>query len=346
MVKKGQSQRQTQIVNVNVKGDKKAKRRKGKKVNRKEGKPETRIIPAFNPPPIINYPPAFNQQFNPNQWLSPPAPAPKIAPKVLVEGETAETLGVPAYTPVDLTLESRFRTAEPAPNIAERAVAERAVEPFPPAEFVPSSSPLVEPEPLVEPPPELLPPELLPPPPTELLPTELFPPPPPTEQLTSPARLAPGETLPPITPASGDEPRRRGRPRGSKNKQPAVGTVLVPVLGERIAPPEAGIPLGQLSPSEFTAIPPLSPPRRTYVLGGKEPPVFPTRAVSDPGLREGEGYFSPGSSPQPISFLGEEFQAEPQKNPLERQRQEGFSGSRTMGGTVAPSELSLIFNEV
>jgi hypothetical protein len=126
MVKQRQSQKQNVNVVVNL-GEKK---RKGKPKKRKTGKKsmrkETQIIPAFNPPSIINYPPMFNQQ--PNVYLNPPPPIPQKQYAVLPEGETAPVLNILPTVPVPL----RLQTTEPEPNLAKAVKKTAEVQPFAP----------------------------------------------------------------------------------------------------------------------------------------------------------------------------------------------------------------------
>lgn len=100
-----QSQRQNVNVNINL-GEKK---KKGKPKKRKTGKrregAKPLIIPAFNPPPIINYPPAFQQQNQPNNWFNPPPPIPQKQYSVFPEAETATTLNLLSNVPVPLKVE-------------------------------------------------------------------------------------------------------------------------------------------------------------------------------------------------------------------------------------------------
>jgi len=102
-VKQRQSQKQNVNVNINL-GEKKKKRKPRK---RKTGKKdikrnETRIISAFNPPSIINFPPGFNQ---PNNFLIPPQPIQQKQYAVLPESETALNLGLLPNVPVPLRVE-------------------------------------------------------------------------------------------------------------------------------------------------------------------------------------------------------------------------------------------------
>ena len=114
---------QTQIVNVNI-GSKRPRKRakKGAAKEAKKGRPEVfgtssrvQIIPAFNPPPIINYPPGFGSQ-QPNAWATPPPPTPQRQYAAFAEGETAGPLGVDQTVPVPFTFVGAERVLKPAPK--------------------------------------------------------------------------------------------------------------------------------------------------------------------------------------------------------------------------------------
>jgi hypothetical protein len=126
------SQRQSQKQNVNVTVNLAEKKKKGKPKKRKTGKKRREgaqplIIPAFNPPSIINYPPFFNQyNQKPNTFLNPPPPIPQKEYSVFPEGETAATTGILPTVPVPL----KFQTSEPEPNLVKKTLEE--VQPFVP----------------------------------------------------------------------------------------------------------------------------------------------------------------------------------------------------------------------
>ena len=100
--KQKQKQRQTQIVNVHI-GDTKRPRRPAKRQPKK--KDARAPIYAFNPPPIIHYPPSFVQHNQPNAWATPPPPIPQRQRAAFVEGEVAELLNQSKTEPVRLTFE-------------------------------------------------------------------------------------------------------------------------------------------------------------------------------------------------------------------------------------------------
>lgn len=102
--KPSQKQKQTQIVNINL-GRIGGKKRKSKP--KKKGKEEIKqsIIPAFNPPPIINFPPGFMPKSmadanQPNYFNRPPPPPPLKETAAFVEGETAGVLNLNPTIPV------------------------------------------------------------------------------------------------------------------------------------------------------------------------------------------------------------------------------------------------------
>jgi hypothetical protein len=114
------SQKQSQKQNVNVTVNLGEKKKKGKPKKRKTGKKgmkrETQIIPAFNPPSIINYPPMFNQyNQKPNTFLNPPPPIPQKEYSVFPESETAPLTNILSTVPTILKLQ----TTEPEPNLAK-----------------------------------------------------------------------------------------------------------------------------------------------------------------------------------------------------------------------------------
>lgn len=110
------SQRQSQKQNVNVNinlGEKKKKRKPRKRKTGKKEVKQTRIIPAYNPPPIINFPPAFNQ---PPAINLPPPPIPQKQYSVFPEAETATQLGLLSNVAVPLKVEGspvKAKTKEP-----------------------------------------------------------------------------------------------------------------------------------------------------------------------------------------------------------------------------------------
>lgn len=145
------AQRQTQIVNVHVGGIKRARRpakRQPKKDARdKVASDKAAPIYAFNPQPIINFPPSFVQQNQPNAWATPPPPIPQRPRSAFVEGEVAELLNQPKTEPVRLTFEGAIaERLEPRKETAGIEVP--AAPPLfePPPEFA-----FTEPEPIIEP---------------------------------------------------------------------------------------------------------------------------------------------------------------------------------------------------
>ena len=111
-----QKQRQTQIVNVHV-GAVPKKQRKARARRQKRQPKEARApMYAFNPPPIINFPPGFNQTTQPNSWATPPPPIQQRPRAAFVEGEVAELLNQSKTEPVRLTFEGSLadRLREPA----------------------------------------------------------------------------------------------------------------------------------------------------------------------------------------------------------------------------------------
>jgi hypothetical protein len=125
------SQKQSQKQNVNVTVNLGEKKKKGKPKKRKTGKKgmkrETQIIPAFNPPSIINYPPFFNQyNQKPNTFLNPPPPIPQKEYSVFPEAETAPLTNILSTVPTILKLQ----TTEPEPNLAKATTKEPEVQPF------------------------------------------------------------------------------------------------------------------------------------------------------------------------------------------------------------------------
>lgn len=104
----GQKQKQTQIVNINLAT--KAKRKPRKRQPRKEVQ---RRIPAFNPPPIINFPPQYKPY------------------SVYPEGETAKIFNLNSAVPVPLKIETELLNAPiPAPNLAKSVAEPIREEPF------------------------------------------------------------------------------------------------------------------------------------------------------------------------------------------------------------------------
>jgi hypothetical protein len=139
-------QRQSQKQNVNVTVNLGEKKKKGKPKKRKTGKKgmkrQTQIIPAFNPPPIINYPPMFNQK--PNTFLNPPPPIPQKEYSVFPEAETAPLTNILSTVPTILKLQ----TTEPEPNLAKaRAKAPDLPTSAPEADTSPFVTTTEEPEP-------------------------------------------------------------------------------------------------------------------------------------------------------------------------------------------------------
>ena len=118
-----QRQSQKQNVNVNINLGEKKKKRKPRK--RKTGKKdikrnETRIIPAYNPPSIINFPPAFNQ---PPVINLPPPPIPQKQYSVFPEAETSTQLGLLSNVPVPLKVEgSPLKAKAKEPKLEEYTV--------------------------------------------------------------------------------------------------------------------------------------------------------------------------------------------------------------------------------
>lgn len=164
-----QKQKQTQIVNVHVGSAKRARgrsplgpregpRRPAKRQPKKDvGKAQSAPLYAFNPPPIINFPPGFAPQNQPNAWATPPPPIPQRQRAAFVEGEVAELLNQPKTEPVRLTFEGSIaekleprKEATPLEAPAARdEVANGVAVPSlfePPTEFG-----FTEPEPVVEP---------------------------------------------------------------------------------------------------------------------------------------------------------------------------------------------------
>ena len=137
MVKQRQSQKQNVKVIVNLGEKKKKGKPKKRQTGKKVMKRETQIIPAFNPPPIINYPPMF-QQYNqqPNKFLNPSPPIPQKQYSVFPEGETAPLSNILSTVPVELKLQTR----EPEPNLAKATTK---------APDLPTSAPEVETSPFV-----------------------------------------------------------------------------------------------------------------------------------------------------------------------------------------------------
>jgi hypothetical protein len=127
-------QRQSQKQNVNVTVNLGEKKKKGKPKKRKTGKKRREgtqplIIPSFNPPSIINYPPFFNQyNQKPNTFLNPPPPLPQKQYATFPEAETAPLSGILSTVPTILKLQ----TTEPEPNLAKATVKESEVQPFAP----------------------------------------------------------------------------------------------------------------------------------------------------------------------------------------------------------------------
>jgi hypothetical protein len=155
-VKQRQSQKQNVNVNINLGEKKRKKKPRKRKTGKKDIKRnETRIIPAYNPPPIINFPPAFNQ---PPAINLPPPPIPQKQYSVFAEGETATQLGLLSTVPVPLTVEGttlKEKAKEPKPEAykvinepfkAQEEEYQLIEQPLPPP-----------PPPFVEPAPELAP---------------------------------------------------------------------------------------------------------------------------------------------------------------------------------------------
>lgn len=97
-----QKQKQTQIVNINL-GTKAKKKVKRKRQPKKEVI-KTQNIPAFNPPPIINFPPQYKPY------------------AVFPEGETAKISNLNSAVPVPLKIETEaplLNAPIPAPNLAQ-----------------------------------------------------------------------------------------------------------------------------------------------------------------------------------------------------------------------------------
>lgn len=125
-----QKQKQTQIVNINLgtkakkKGKKKVSRVGAKSMANAKPHKETQIIPAFNPPSIINYPPQFVSPNNPN-WFKPPSVTQSNKEyAVLPEGETAGILNLNPANPIPLKIqrgEERVNLPIPEPNLVELA---------------------------------------------------------------------------------------------------------------------------------------------------------------------------------------------------------------------------------
>ena len=119
-----QKQKQTQIVNINL--GTKAKKKGKRKVSRAGAKPrkETQIIPAFNPPSIINYPPQFVAPNNPN-WFKPPSVSQSNKEyAVLPEGETAGLLNLNPANSIPLKIgrgEERVNLPIREPNLVDLA---------------------------------------------------------------------------------------------------------------------------------------------------------------------------------------------------------------------------------
>ena len=149
-----QKQKQTQIVNVHVGGIKRA-RRPAKRQPKKDARDKvasdstrgTAPIYAFNPPPIINFPPSFVQQNQPNAWATPPPPIPQRQRAAFVEGEVAELLNQSKTEPVRLTFEGSI-----AERLEPRKEAAPLEAPAVPSLFEPPPEiGFTEPEPIVEP---------------------------------------------------------------------------------------------------------------------------------------------------------------------------------------------------
>ena len=152
-VKQRQSQKQNVNVNINL-GEKKKKRKPRKrKTGKKEVKRQTQIIPAFNPPPIINFPPGFNQQPAINL---PPPPIAQKQYSVFPEGETATQLNLLSNVPVPLRVEGsplKAKAKEPKPE-AYKVINEPFKAPEEEYQLI-EPQPSAAPPPFVEPAPEL-----------------------------------------------------------------------------------------------------------------------------------------------------------------------------------------------
>ena len=105
MVKRkiAQKQKQSQIVNVHI-GSKRPSGARKKRAKKGAAKREIQSIHAFNPPPIINFPPGFGLNQQSNAWTTPPAMY-----SVYPEGETAAALGLRNTELVRLMLQSSER---------------------------------------------------------------------------------------------------------------------------------------------------------------------------------------------------------------------------------------------
>lgn len=120
-----QKQKQTQIVNINLGTKARKKKGKGKsKPKKSDRESKTQIIPAFNPPPIINYPPMFVAPNQPNWFRPPPVSQTNKEYAVFPEAETAGAVGLNPTVPVPLRIqrgEERVNLPLPEPNLVDLA---------------------------------------------------------------------------------------------------------------------------------------------------------------------------------------------------------------------------------